>query len=294
MIVEVSAKRFAVPFECPCCGAAPDTEMMVPLTRTSTHQTAPETAQGLGFPYCRRCLEHATQWESAGIAATGVMVLAVIAGIVLALTTQLWVGGAAVAGAIPLALFLRSARRSQAKERCGPSCAGPAKAVSYLGWSGNVSAFSFESLVYAARFAEQNPKILVNISTQLRQLLEGHKIARLAVPTPAAAHVIVPAPPSVLDWISRIQGSRGAVARRNALQRALESVHDPREREEVLHAASRIEVAAILAKVDTLSSTIAKKRELQKAIAEIRVDNMHEELQRAELAQLEARLKELG
>jgi hypothetical protein len=292
MIVEVSAKRFAVPFECPCCGAAPDTEMTIPLANARPH--APESARGLGFPYCRKCEQHVTHWEAAGVGATGVMVLGVIGGVILAVTTRVVFGLAVLGAAIPLALALRSIRRSQAKEGCGPSCATPGKALQYLGWSGNVSAFQFASLVYAARFAEQNSKILVNISSQLRQLLEGHKIARLAVPTPAAAHVVVPAAPSVLDWIARIQSSRGGVARRNSLLRALEAVHDPREREEVLQAASRIEVAAILAKVDALASSIAKKRELQNAIAAIRVDNMPEELQDAELRQLEARLKELG
>jgi hypothetical protein len=98
----------------------------------------------------------------------------------------------------------------------------------------------------------------------------------------------------VLEWISKIQSSRGAVARRNALVRALDTVHDQHERQEVVQAASRIEVAAIMAKVDGLSSAIAKKRELQNAIAAIRVDNVPEELQEAELQQLETRLRELA
>ena len=31
--VEIASRRFALPFQCPCCGAAPDTELTVPVTR---------------------------------------------------------------------------------------------------------------------------------------------------------------------------------------------------------------------------------------------------------------------
>lgn len=98
----------------------------------------------------------------------------------------------------------------------------------------------------------------------------------------------------VLDWIARIEGYKGPVARRNALERALQEIHDPAAKQRLVLAASRIEVAAVLDKVDALASAAAKKRHLKKAIDDIRNDNISDELQAAELQQLEERLRSLG
>ena len=110
---------------------------------------------------------------------------------------------------------------------------------------------------------------------------------------PAAA----PPPPTraaLLDWISRIESYKGAEARRNALARALEEITDPRERSQLQLAASRIEVAAVLDKVDGLATDAAKKRHLEKALAALRSDDVPDELQADQLRELEARLRELG
>jgi ABC-type Zn2+ transport system substrate-binding protein/surface adhesin len=58
--------------------------------------------------------------------------------------------------------------------------------------------------------------------------------------------------------------------------------------------ASRIEVTAVLNKVDSLASVAAKQRHLQKAIADLRSDKIPDDLQADQLRLLEARLKELG
>ena len=104
----------------------------------------------------------------------------------------------------------------------------------------------------------------------------------------------VPPPASVRDWVVRIETAKGNVARRNQVQRALDALHEPAERRELLDVASKLELAAILGKVQALSSAAAKKHQLQKAIDQVRADNLPEELQDVELKQLEARLKELG
>src|SRR5439155_5609316 len=115
-------------------------------------------------------------------------------------------------------------------------------------------------------------------SPALRRLVDGHHMARLAVPTPAAAVNVVSQPPTVLEWIAKIERFAGPVARRNALGRALEVIHEPNERQELLLAASRIEIGAVIDYVDKLSSHVAKKRRLQKAIEDIRTDNIPDEL----------------
>ena len=59
-------------------------------------------------------------------------------------------------------------------------------------------------------------------------------------------------------------------------------------------AASRIETAAVLEKVDGLATDAAKRRHLEKAIATLRSDNIPDELQADQLRELEERLWDLG
>jgi len=47
VVVEVSATRFGIPFECPCCGPTP------PNSQISN--TAPQTGQAFPFPVANRC-----------------------------------------------------------------------------------------------------------------------------------------------------------------------------------------------------------------------------------------------
>lgn len=293
MIVEVSARKFVVPYECPCCGAVPDTELTVAITRVAERPVAADSARAIDFPYCKQCLSHVAAHETAGVASAAVLVVGMIAATIVAITVKLIVGLLVFVAAIPVAVAFANQRRKRAKASCGPSCAGSARAVTYYGWSGAVSAFSFESLVYAARFAEQNQPALSNVSAQLRQLLEGHRVARLQVPTPAAA-MVVPPPATARDWIARIERSAGRLERRNTLKRALDAITDPGERRDVIATASRIELAPIVEKVRALGTAAAKRQELQRAIADVRADNLPDELQTAEIDQLESRLRELG
>src|SRR5512142_356804 len=125
VIVEVSSRKFGVPLECPCCGAAPDTDMQL---RAASGQT-------LDVPYCRKCAEHVHAWESAGVASTGVAVLGILIGIVLAVATKVLLAIGAFALTASIAWWLRSSKRQAAKAACGPSCATPNVALAYLGWS---------------------------------------------------------------------------------------------------------------------------------------------------------------
>lgn len=122
--------------------------------------------------------------------------------------------------------------------------------VAYLGWSGTVSSFAFDSDGYATQFAHGNRSKLVNVSVELRHLMEQGAVPRLqtaqrSAPTqlaaPAADH-------RVLDWID---------------------------------------------KIETLSTTAAKRRHLQKAIDDLRTSHLSPELQARHIEQLEAHLRTL-
>ncbi len=286
LIVQVTGRRFAIPFECPCCGAPPDTELHVPRARGA--HAAPDSAAAIDFPYCSRCMRHAAAWDHAGVGSALVLVLGVVAFIAVSLVAaRPLLGLFALLAAIPIALIVAGARRRRARAGCTEACASPGIALAYHGYNGTLTSIAFESLTYAARFAEHNTGIVLE-TPQLRRLLEGHRIARLQVPTPAAA-VSMSAAPTPAEWRAKITSAKGPLARRTALTRALDALPDDASRRDLVAAATEAELADTLAKARALSGP-AKRQHLEAAIAAVRADNIPEPLQAAELEQLEAAL----
>jgi len=284
LIVQVTGRRFAIPFECPCCGAPPDVELRIPRARGAT--VAADSANGLDVPYCSRCARHAEAWEHAGVGSAAVLVAGVIAFVVISLAAaRPLLGLFALLASIPIALIVANVRRIRARAGCTEACASPGMAISYRGYNGTLTSIAFESLTYAARFAEHNTGIVLE-TPQLRRLLEGHRIARLQVPTPAAA-VAMSAAPTPAEWRAKIEQAKGPLARRTALSRALDAVTDEAARADLVKAAADAELSPVLAKARSLAGA-AKREHLDAAIAAVRADNLPEPLQTAELAQLEA------
>lgn len=284
VVVELGARKFAIPQECPCCGAPPDAELRI---------GGKGQKQELDFPYCKRCVAHAQAWGAAGVGSAGVMVLAIAGAVIGAIKTTILVAvGIFVVGAT-VAWILQQSRRAAAKAKCGESCAAPGHAVEYLGWTGSSRQFAFASPTFAARFAEANQATLANVTPQLRKLIDGYHKARLAVPTPAVAAGIVPSPLTGPDWIKRIETTEGTLARRVMLSRALEMIEEPQPRRELVQTVARIELAPLLDKLQRLSSPAARRTLLAFAIARVKIDNIPDELEAAELEKLEARLAEL-
>jgi hypothetical protein len=279
--VEVSARKFAIPFECPCCGAAPDAEITL-----STGST-----RGLVFPYCEACVAHVIAWESAGVPSAAAMLLGIIAAIVVGLAMGGLYGALVVAVAIPIALVIAKMMRGRAMARCKEACAGPGRAIAYLGWDGNASKFQFESPTYTARFAEQNQPRLVGVTSQLRKLIDGYRIARLQVPTPVVAVNAVGAPLSADAWIARLDEG-GIAARRHTLQRALEAIHDPGERGRVIDVAAAQEASSLFKSIDRLDPQ-EQRTQLEQALIDLRLDNLPDELEEAVARLLEDRLRNL-
>lgn len=307
VVVEVSARKVSIPFECPCCGyERPDGEFSATHTRTTGKRVVRSTTREFSFPCCSRCMAHVKMWESAAAITPGFVAVGIIVAVVVGIAAAAVAGIAVFGTALVLGRVLESNRRQQAKATCGPSCATPSTSVSYLGWSGSVSSFRFASPTYAGRFANQNARSLVNVNLGLRRVLETSAL----VAPPVEASVIAqrsgqaPAVPrtaavagsndSVLEWIARIEGYKGPIARRNALEHALQEIRDPEGSRRLVLAASRIEVAAVLEKVDGLTSIAAKKRHLKKSIDDISADNIPDNLQAEELRLLEERLRSLG
>jgi hypothetical protein len=283
--IEVTARTFALPADCPCCGAVSDTEVAVPLARRARDRVAADSARAVDFPYCRFCLDHAGVWDAAGVLSAGLSVIGIGAGAAVAVASSPALGVSIAVAAIVVGLGLAAGRRAQARHGCRESCSSPQLAVDYLGWSGTASTFAFQSLSYAAKFAEQNSHKLVE-NPKVRTLLDRYKLARIAVPTPAAAVQAIPPPPDVAEWMARLTAMPGRVARRAALERALEVLTEPRERDQVMRAVVGVELARIMAPIERLSS--GRERAIEAAIAQVRADNMPEELRAALLRDLAA------
>jgi hypothetical protein len=283
--VELSSRRFSVPFQCPCCGAVPDAALSVPITKTKGRVVTEDSARELEFPYCRRCLAHLTSWQGAGVVSTGITLAGIIAGVAIALLVHVIAGIVMIVAAVVIAYGLVTHRRAQATAQCSEACPSADTAVTYLGWSGSTSAFAFRSPTYTARFAEDNTPKLVQASPALKRLLEGHRVARLAVPTPAAT-MFVPPPNTGREWVARIEKASTTVARRHDVSNALEMILDEAERTEALRAATHAEIAPIRRQLEKLDAG-ARGTVIAGAIARLAADNMPAELQKAVLAELE-------
>jgi len=276
VVVEISAQRFGIPFECPCCGVPPTTEVRV-------------GHRGVLFPYCKRCVAHAQAQDSSGVASALVMVLTIVVAIGLAFAVSIFAALPVFAVGATIAWAVRVAKRAKAGAMRGESCASTGIAVTTQG----PRSFTFESPTFAARFAVENKAVLANPSMQLQKLLDGYHRARLAVPTPAVATGTAPPPMDAKGWLARVESTEGVFARRVQLGRALEMIEDPPARRELIQTVARLELATVLDKVTRASSSAGKRELLEAALAHVRDDNLSEELQGAMVKELETRLAEL-
>lgn len=285
VVVELSAQRFGIPYECTCCGATPP-NAEVPVPPRAAGPT-------LLFPYCKRCIEHARMYEAARTSSTLAMVIFVVASVVCAVKIGLLAGAVVFVVGVAASWWLRTWRQKVAALKRGASCASTQLAVEYRGWNGATHALAFESPTFAAKFAEENKPLLASPSPQLQRLVDGFHKARLAVPTPAIAAGVAPPPLTHRDWLVRLEGTEGTLSRRVQLQRALDMTEEAHPRRELIQAVAKTELAPLLARLQRLTSPAQKKAVIQQSIARIREDNIPEELQAAELQELQSRLAEL-
>jgi hypothetical protein len=93
--------------------------------------------------------------------------------------------------------------------------------------------------------------------------------------------------------LERLEAAKGPAGRRSALQTGLASLEDPHVRERLMLEASKLEVQAVLDKVDGLKTVSAKRRNLLAALEAIRADDVPDELQAQQIRWLEQALAEL-
>jgi hypothetical protein len=169
MKVEVSGYQFIFPQICACCGSPPDRVLTVSASKKSGKKVVRTQINTWDFPYCSRCIKHKNSADFA------IIVVAIIAITVFIIFTPLNVTvGLFVALAISLPLYLWL--WSQAKKLCSENCVCVRKAVRFVNWDGTRQVFEIVSPKYASAFMRENPKKLINLSLQARNLIEeeGH------------------------------------------------------------------------------------------------------------------------
>jgi hypothetical protein len=289
--VELCSRTFAYPSECPCCGAEPDSELAVPV-KTTERTLLDDTPSEVLFPYCDRCVSHARIWETGSMTSALITLTGIVSGIVVGLSHGSLDGLVVLVGALAVSVFVVSIMQSRARSMCLPSCASGAKAVTYFGWSGSTNAFAFESATYTAQFAEHNVSNLVNVDARLVRLLEAHKIARLQAPTPATATRILPPAFDLKHWVTQLERSQPRVARRITLSRALDVVSDLDDRKALVHVVCHAELSLLFERVEGVAAP-TKRRLLQRALSNARVDNLPVELRDAKVQELDRQLRSI-
>lgn len=292
VLVEVCSRRFVFPLECPCCGALPDSELVVPI-RTNLRQLADSTAREALFPYCRYCVEHVEHWDVGSMTKAAITLLGITAGLLLVWSAGLVAGIVLFLLAAILAHLVGTHIHARATSHCGHSCVSARRCVDYYGWSGSTSTLGFASPSYTARFAEQNSADLVSVSPELRRLLEANIEARRRVPTPAVASAIPPSPDDPASWIEHVERQPTRVLRRQAVTRALASLATRADREIVIAAAAHWELAPV---VELLGRTPRRRRRarIDELAERIQCDNLAAPVVGAMLVQLERLLAEPG
>ena len=163
MKVDVSAKFISIPRCCACCGDTPSVEL---AAQASKKRGNTQYTNSWSFPYCAHCADHIASHNST----VHILVVGLIAAFLLMFFVGWWsllVVGLSIAGWV--------IQSNQAKSSCGPNCASPGAAVTYLGWHGTLHSFFFASRDYAGKFMAANSGKLVNMTSVHHDLLNNFR-----------------------------------------------------------------------------------------------------------------------
>lgn len=312
MIVEVSGQRFTFPQQCACCGGTPNTSLSASHTKTSGKRVVKSRTWSWEFPYCTSCLAHVSAYSNAAVAGWLVAIAGIGGAVFSAFIHEVlpYVIGVAALVAMVMAV---SHLQGKARALCSPTCAVVTRAVSYVNWHGTAHTFDIVSRNYAALFMLSNAKKLLNLSTAAREVMNSYVSAALvatgdelesddavvsvsARPVAAPARQNKPQPTDddqLLRVLSKLESLKGAASRRAVVEGALKSMASEEMKQRLLLEASRIEVNAVLDKVDALKTASAKKRTILSALDEIKADAVADTLQTKQIEMLESALREI-
>ena len=317
MLVEVSGQRFVFPQQCACCGGPSNTTLHAAHSKTWGKRVIHTKTSSWEFPYCSACIDHVRSYGYAPGVAVLFAVLVIVIGTLIgsAITWTEEVLGYGLMAAIFFTIaagivgYVRQARK--ARGMCSATCVYVGRAVTYVNWYSSVHSFNIMSSKYAALFMLANAKKLINVTNDGRRLMEWaiteaasapridtdniHITITATRPPPTAA------PPNnehaddeqLVRCLAKLESLKGTASRRAALDAALKTIHTEEVRQRLRLEAARIEVAAVLDKVDDLKTASAKKRHLLAALDDIRSDGVDASMQVKQIEMLEAALRQV-
>ena len=298
MRLEVRGRTIDLPLRCACCGR-PHATVLPALPGVNIPRVL---AAAWSFPVCERCARHAAYWQSAtglvrwlrigGLAAAFIAGAAGCFGVLLALA----------AAALVLAPVAGVLRRREARTRCYPECPSAGAPVFYLGSRGEIESFEFLQQGYAVDVMRANMKRLVHLSSEARRLIQpdldreaAQEAERKAMERERVRIAAEVAHDNEVyeKCVARIDAAKGLAGRRQALEAGLRALRQEHMRGQLMLQASRIDVAAALAKAEALKSGAAKLRTLSEALAAVRSDAVPDHLQLELIRSLEAAIAKI-
>ncbi len=185
-------------------------------------------------------------------------------------------------------------RLAQIRKARPPQCVldGPGQAGELKKKDGTHLAIEFAKDSFGLAFLDANRSKVVNADYAL---LERAVAARPAVQKGAARAALATKAPLTGDEVIRntveaMEAARGPSGRRMSLESGLADLKDEQARRRLLLEASRIEVAAVLDKVDGLKTAAAKRRNLTTAIEALKQDDVPDDLQAEQMRWLQEAL----
>lgn len=285
MRVDLSGQVLTIPRQCSCCGGTATEVFIASATKTKGKRVVTSTTREWRFPHCQACQSHLTAYRSG----TAPAILLLIVGGVLAFLVYWVFLIVAVIGAIVF-IVLGHARGEAARTQ---ECTTAGVPVRFIGWHGTVQSFEVTSRDYAAALLAANARKAINLTEESREALSGAIAGQIKARLIESPSVIETREAIAARWVVKLEGQRGAASRRAVLAEALSVVSDAKMREQLMLEASRIEVEAVLAKVDGLKTATAKRRHLQAALEELKADKVSDELQAKQIKWLEDALIEV-
>ncbi len=173
MRVDVSGHHFIFPFQCACCGAAPNGQLAFSASRSWGRRVERTETKAWDVPYCSRCITHVHALEEARSFAKTFTVLSILLSLLVGyvLDPYFYFGIAVGVVAIVGTVMTFGQKLQEARSLQTTSCVNVDKAVAYLGWSGTLHRFEFTSRHFARAFMAANQDKLVNLSVEQRWLL---------------------------------------------------------------------------------------------------------------------------
>lgn len=281
MRVDLAGQTLSFPAQCCCCGNYPDSTYAASASKSRGKRKVTTTTREWQVPICSACERHVAALGAAWLYLLGLWLAGALLG-GLGFLPGFWL--AMLAG---LAAFLY--KRHLARRACSPTCAGAGAPIDYLGLQGSPHQFGVRSPAYARALLAANGRRVRNLTHESRRAFREGKSAEVLAGHEAAAdsHSLEG---FLAEWLPKIEAQRGPAGQRAVLAKALAAVPYAVVRERLMLEASRIEVTAVLDKVDGLKTTAAKRRHLTAALEELRADAVPDDLQDQQIRWLEEAL----